>query len=232
MRRYDRLLIVLCFAVSSGCTTGEGSGAVMSDRLFVDNCWNGPFDLRPDFFGANPSQESMQVRVQRGDDIEELSDGRIGKLFLRAAAEAGVEGEIVLINDAAVIRGDVGPGLLGQSIPIGLPRGVAPPGIPLAEDAEPALVSMSLYLNATCHLQNGALYATRGSIVFDSLFSGDINESESQDRFTKATFVATFSDPRRTIPAADPAELDPLESEVEGRFSFFFQRGQPAQPCP
>lgn len=207
-------LLGALFAI--GCTTGEGTGFVHSDRLFVEGCWNGTFDLGPDFFGANPfREEAIFVRVQRGDDLEELSDGLI-----------------VLVNDPRRIRGEDGsPGLLGQAIDVGLPPGVSPPGVPLERDGDPPLVSLTLYLNQTCHLQNGALHAVGGTITFESLFSGDVNEPLAEDRLTEATFDVDFADPR-SLESADESELPDLTSRVSGAFRFFFQRGQPAQPFP
>ncbi len=191
------------------CTTGEGEGEVVSDRLFVEDCWNGPFDLGPTFFGANPYRNSLNIRIQRGDNIEEVSDGLI-----------------VLVNDVSGIRAN------GISVAqrVGLPPGVAPPGTPVAFNPDPPEVHLSLYLHDTCHRQNGTLHSIDGTITFESLFSGDLNEDNADDRLTAASFEATFADPRDT--GAD-GSIDPERmSTVRGWFRFFFERGQPAQPFP
>jgi len=193
--------------VSVGCTVGEGDGWVRSDRLYVDECWNGPFDLGPDFFAANSFRaDALLVRVQRGDNIEELSDGLA-----------------LVINDLPTQRAR-----LKQAIAVGMPPGVSPPGVPVVYDADPPPVSLSLYLHDSCHVQNGTVYSVGGTITFDSLWSGDPNEEDSNQRLTDATFDATFADPRLLVgPGAD----DPtFLSHVRGHFRFFFQRGQPAQP--
>lgn len=194
-----------------GCTTGEGDGWVRSDRLFVENCWNGKFDLQPDFFGTNPASNTQTIRVQRGDNIEEVSDGLI-----------------VLVDQVGDIRG----GKLGQDINVGLPVGVHPPGtgLPTTPNPNPPLVSLSLYLHDTCHAQNGTLYSIDGTIAFKALFSGDPNESSSDDRLTEASFQANFADPRDL--QADGTYPPDRVSAVKGWFRFFFQRGQPAQPFP
>lgn len=200
--------LALAVAVLSGCTTSEGTGEVRSDRLYVEGCWNGPFDLNPDFFGANPFREqSLFIRIQAGDDIEEMSDGLI-----------------ILVNDLQELRGR-----LGEDIEVGVPPGVSPPGVPLPGDPDPPKVSLSLYLHKTCHVENGTVHSISGSIRFTSLFSGDLNEASSEDRLTAGSFTANFADPRQLAPGAgfDP-EL--VTSVVTGNFSFFFQRGQPAQP--
>lgn len=203
-----RLLVALAVA-ALGCSTAEGEGEVTSERLYVEDCWNGPFNLDPTFFGANPYMDTQTIRIQRGDNLEEVSDGLI-----------------VLVKDVGKIRDEA----LGKPLTVGMPPGVSPPGVPIKLNPEPPLVHLSLYLHDTCHEQNGTLYSTSGSITFDSLFSGDPNEESSDDRLTEARFAATFADPRHILPSGD---IDPERtSQVEGWFRFYFQRGQPAQPFP
>jgi hypothetical protein len=212
---------LLIVAALSGCSTGEGEGWVKSERLYIEDCWNGPFDLGPTFFGANPfREEELLIRVQRGDNIQELSDGMS-----------------VHVGDIERIRGE----LLGQPIEVGLPPGVTPPGVPIEADPDPPLVSLALYLHNTCHGENGTVYALEpdrvavavpggSTITFNSLFSGDPNEESADDRLTEASFEAVFADPRDMEDGAGvPAEKT---SVVTGYFRFFFQRGPPAQPFP
>lgn len=207
LRRSGALLLLLG-VVSAGCSTAEGEGEVHSDRLFIEGCWNGSYDLKPSFFAANPYRDTMLIRIQRGEDIEELSDGLV-----------------VMVNNVDGIR----QGLLGTSIPVGLPSGVQPVGTPIRQLEEP-LVSLSLYLHQTCHEQNGTLHAVEGTITFSDLFSGDPNETNGDDRLTDAEFDATFVDPRDAT--ADGSYPAGRTSRVTGKFRFFFQRGQPAQPFP
>jgi len=199
---------LLSFA-ALGCTVGEGEGRVSSKHIWVKGCWNGPFDLKPDFFGANPDEgESLMIRVQRGDNIEDVSDGLI-----------------VLVNQLPEVRKRV-----GQNLPVGMPRGVAPSGVPVMFNPDPPLVSLSLYLHHSCHQQNGTIYSIGGTINFRSLFSGDPNESSSEARLTDATFDVIFADPRELVDAKTQEDIDAVTSQVTGNFHFFFQRGQPAQP--
>ena len=196
-------LLALC-----GCSVGEGEGWVASDRLYMQDCWNGPFDLGPDFFAANPfREEHLIIRVQRGDAIEERSDGLT-----------------VLVNDVSELRQR-----LGEPVPIGLPVGVAPPGTPVMETDTPPKVSLTLYLHNSCHLQNAAIHSISGQIVFDALFSGDPSESRADLRLTEASFEAQMADPRQ-LAAGEPAEE--VTSTVRGYFRFYYERGQPAQPFP
>lgn len=196
-------LLLLCGA---GCTVGDGHGFVRTDRLYMKGCWNGPFDLNPDFFAANPfREEALLIRVQRGDNNQEASDGLT-----------------VIVHDLDKVKSRT-----GQPIPVGLPPGVVPPGQP-PTGGETPLVSLSIYLHQTCHEQNSATYSVSGEIEFASIFSGDPNEKDSQKRLTEAKFTARFADPRELLGAEDPEEL--TSADVTGEFSFFFQRGQPAQP--
>lgn len=204
-----RLALCLALLGPLGCTVGEGEGSVTSKDLYVSGCWNGPFDLKPDFFGANPDPgESLIIRVQRGDNVEDVSDGLI-----------------VAVNDLPEVRKH-----LNEKIPVGLPRGVTPSGVPITYNPDPPKVSLVLYLHNTCHQQNGTIYSISGDITFSSLFSGDLNEGSSENRLTDATFTAKFADPRERADVSDPDELDALTSDVTGHFRFFFQRGQPSQP--
>ncbi len=218
--RHQWALLLACSLWLGGCTVGEGEGSVRSDQLFIEDCWDGPFDLQPTFFGANPYREQeILVRVQRGNNIQELSDGLT-----------------VLVSDAPRIREE----LLGQPISVGMPPGVSPPGVPLEASADPPIVSLALYLHNTCHRENGTVFsvdpdqleagAASSTITFLSLFSGDLNEKNADDRLTEAQFGVWFADPRdRDASGRIPAERT---SYVEGRFRFYFQRGQPAQPFP
>ena len=209
--RFAQVTVAACLLALGplGCTVGEGEGRVSSDHIWVAGCWNGAFDLKPDFFGVNPDPgESLTIRVQRGDNIEDVSDGLI-----------------VLVNDLPEIRQQ-----LGQDLQVGMPRGVTPSGVPIKELEDPPKVSLSLYLHNSCHLQNGTIYSISGIINFSSLFSGDPNESSSEARLTDATFDANFADPRELAEANSEDEKAKVTSRVTGNFRFFFQRGQPSQP--
>ena len=194
----------LSLAFASGCTVGEGEGSVKSTRLYLSGCWNGPFDLQPDFFAANPYRaEALMIRVQRGDNNQEASDGLT-----------------VIVKDLNAVK-------IGTEIPVGLPNGVAPPGQPLTGAPDP-LVSLSLYLHQTCHEQNSATYSVSGTITFKSIFNGNPNEENAEKRLTDAEFHVKFADPRELVDAGDPAAV--TSEMVDGNFRFYFQRGQPAQP--
>ena len=201
-----------CFAVAmlGGCTVGEGEGWVKSSKLYVRECWNGGFNLGPDFFAIAPfSDETLVVRVQRGDNLQEVSDGLM-----------------ILVNDTAAVRAQ-----RGMPLPVGLPKGLQCPGVPLEYEPDPPMVNMSLYLHDSCHTQEGAtVHSIDGAITFNDLFSGDINEQDGSERLTDASFTVRFANPCDLPPGGAPNE--DLISTVSGYFKFFFQRGQPAQPFP
>lgn len=204
-----RAIALLCVAsVGAGCTVGEGEGWVRSDRLYIQDCWDGTFDLGPDFFAANPyREETLMIRVQRGDNAQEFSDGLS-----------------VLVPDIEAVRGR-----LGEDLPVGLPPGIdVPVGDPMITDGAAPPVSLAVYLHNSCHVTGGTVYSIAGSIRFDSLFSGDPNEGDADERLTDASFDAVFADPRQL--AGEDGEDPKYQSRVTGHFRFFFQRGQPAQP--
>lgn len=213
-------------ALLAGCSLGQGEGKVYSAQLVAADCWHGAYDMQPDFFAANPYRNTLQMRIQRGNDIQEVSDGLS-----------------VLIDDVERVRTQY----LGKPLSVRLPAGVAPPGTPVGlspqPDAdEPALVHMSLYLESSCHNQNIILQAIRGTIVFDQLFSGDPNEKVATEKLTAtargsdglAGFDVEMADPRDIPAPGDAVELVPADklTHLRGSFSFYFERGRPGQPFP
>jgi len=200
-------LLAVPALLSLGCTVGEGEGWVRSDNLFMENCWNGAWDLGPTFFAANGSTQSksLTLRVQNGDNLEEVSDGLV-----------------VVVNALPSVRDDV-----GEPMVVGLPPGVSPPGVPVVFDEDPPKVSLAVYLHESCHAQNSTVYSIAGTITFESLYSGDPYEDQADERLTEARFDATFADPRMLVGTDVPENA---QSRVTGYFRFFYQRGQPAQP--
>jgi hypothetical protein len=199
--------------LASACSLGEGEGDIRSDTLNVAECWNGPFDLTPDFFAAQPyRQTALTIRVQHGGDTEEVSDGAI-----------------FLVDDINKIRAGIAANP-NASFKVGLPPSVVPPGFPIVADPDPPLVHVTLYLHRSCHAQNSALYSVSGTIVFHSIFDGDPNETDAAQKLTDAEFTdIVVGDPRNRQPASNVIEGTSL---IRGNFKFYFQRGQPAQPFP
>ena len=253
----------------TGCSLGEGTGEVKSERLFAHECWGQIdgggtpseeiYDMQPDFFAANPYRSTLQIRVQRGNDLEEVSDGLAVLIDdvpkIRAAlavartlksSDAGVEdagapdpGTPVACPGAVPPTGALGPHSDGSAtFQVALPAGVTPPGSPavpppdLLED--PPIVHVSLFLHRSCHNQNTVLYAVSGTVTFTSLFSGDPNESSAAEKLIEVTKLDLQIGDLRDVPlGAYPREIPcALQSRLQGKFKFYFDRGQPAQPFP
>lgn len=201
---------LLAFLMSpAACSVGDGEGDLTIDALSIPGCHEGPFDLHPTFFAAQPYRDTLNIRIQNGSDLEELSDG------LK-----------VLVTDIGRVRAH-----LGVPLAVGLPAGVTPPGVPITPDAEPAFVHLNVYLHRTCNEQNPALYGVGGTITFRSIFNGDPNETSSQERLTEAELEVILADPRDQPPGGGPIPEE-RTSLLRGRFRFHFERGQPAQPFP
>ncbi|NUP07052.1 MAG: hypothetical protein HOW73_13440 [Polyangiaceae bacterium] len=199
---------------ASCVSVGEGTGSAKSELLVAHDCWDDAFDLEPDFFAADPFRDTMHIRIQRGSDLLEFSDG-----------------VVILIDDVPTVREH-----LGEALDVTLPKGVAPPGVPVGgvcgDQPCSAPVHVALYLLDSCHTQNIVLYATEGTITFTELFNGDPNEKEADEKLTEGTFDVMVGDPRDIVLDGPDAGTIPNQSHLSGDFRFFFQRGQPAQPFP
>jgi hypothetical protein len=67
------------------------------------------------------------------------------------------------------------------------------------------------------------------TIVFDSLFDGNPDESNAQQRLTNASFEFFLADPREVCPGGI-GPPPPCRGHLVGNFKFYFQAGIPAQP--
>jgi hypothetical protein len=131
-RALRTLLVSLAMAASAaatGCSVGQGTGDVYSQGLFARGCWGTAppagstqavgacYDMQPDFFAADPTAyNTLQIRVQRGSDLTEVSDGLIVNIddiaTIRAAisaasADGGTSSAAGDAGDAGV-TGDAG----------------------------------------------------------------------------------------------------------------------------
>ena len=208
----------------AGCSLGQGDGQVRSEKLYAKDCWGvegstpeeAQYRMDPDFFAAIPYRETLTIRVQRGSDLSEVSDGLM-----------------VLIDDVPELRQH----RLNEPLRVSLPPGVSPPGSPTTPPPEliddPPLVHMALYLQRSCHTQGVVLYSVDGTITFERLFSGDPNEKSAEEKLTRAKFEVAMGDPH-DAPLGHYASDVPEDkrSKVEGYFDFYFERGQPGQPFP
>jgi hypothetical protein len=245
-------LATVVAAGSNGCSVGSGVGSVKGD-LCVPDCWSGPFNLQPDFFAATPNQDTLTIRIQRGSDFENFSDGIS-----------------ILVMGVSEIRQT----MLGQPLTISLPPSVVPPGVPITPNPNPAKVELAAYLQATCRPATPALYGMdvvsltgvgdagtcnlsadggttamqcgpnvqpgptgTSTITFAHIFDaslangGDPGSLSAEQRLTDATFDVQLADPRDECPGG----IGPPPSShghLTGSFRFYFERGKPAQAFP
>ncbi len=266
------LLMAMATLIVTGCSLGQGTGEVKSDKLFAHECWGQvdgggnpaeqSYDLQPDFFAANPYRSTLQIRVQAGNDLQEVSDG-IAVLIddvpkIRAAldvartlqsadagvADAGASDAGASDADAACAPPPGATGVLGPhadgtaTFQVALPAGVTPPGSPSVPPpdllADPPIVHIAFYLHRSCHNQNTVLYAVSGTVTFTALFSGDPNESSAAEKLIEVPRLDVQVGDIRDVPlGAYPREIPcDLQSRLHGSFKFYFDRGQPAQPFP
>lgn len=204
--------------VLAGCSIGEGSGSVSTEHLFIEDCWDREYDLKPTFFAANPYDDTLTIRIQRGEEPTLVSDGLS-----------------LLVHDTDTVRDS----LLGIPLPLALPVGVAPIGFAAPDVPREGMANLTFYLNESCPNKNATLTAVGGTVTFEKLFSGDRNEDNPDDRVTIGSFSATVVEPRDAVARPNPAPGEPpyyypeeRQSEVEGSFRFVFHRGTPAQPFP
>ena len=241
-----------------GCSLGRGEGEVHCDDLYAKDCvlpsavdCTGPdgidygcdaYDLRPDFFAAVPYRQTIQMRIQRGTDITELSDGLSVLVSDIDKIRAPLKAKQKVAMDAGATEEEALK--LYVEVPVAIPLGVTPPGSPVAgpppcdkatQLCEVAPVAVSLYLQKSCHNQNTILYAVSGWVRFRSLFSGDPNELNAADKLIDADFDVTVGDPHDT-PLGEPLDADAIPkdftSHLTGYFRYYFERGKPGQPFP
>jgi hypothetical protein len=246
----------ILLAGAAGCSLGQGTGEVKSEALFAHECWGAidggvqgdDYDLKPDFFAAIPYRSTLQIRVQRSNDLEEVSDGlsvlidNIPQINKEISAGLANPSDRSKADNIRSIYESLAPDW--QECPAGtasfqvaLPPGVNPPGSPAVPPPDllsnPPIVHMALYLHRSCHNQNTVLYAVDGKVCFARLFSGDPNESSADNKLTSALFKIQVGDlrdvPLGSYPREIPAEL---QTTVHGFFRFYFERGQPGQPFP
>ncbi|MCB9591597.1 MAG: hypothetical protein H6719_02590 [Sandaracinaceae bacterium] len=178
-----------------GCSVGGGQGSISGSVVAPDCEVDEPaYELTPSFFSGEVTEAQMNIRVQRGSDIEGYADG--------------VMIQIRDVNEVFRNR-------------IGIP-------IPVDPD-ERSLVQVIFYLNQTCPSGFPDFFVTQplilegqsGSIVFDAVYAPDIEAG--------STLIAGEL---RDVQFATPDDPERTHATLSGTFSFFYQRGSPAQRFP
>lgn len=179
-----------------GCSIGEGQGEIGGRAVALDYCEldTSDYELRPSFFAGEIIEDTLNLRVQRGGDLEQFADGLT-----------------ILVRDVNEVKQNR----------IGLP-------IELDGDWR-SLVQITFYLNGTC--ESGfpsefrrrpvLLEAVGGTITFDAIYAPDIDPGG----------VAIEAELDQVV-FADSALPDERHATLSGWFSFFYQRGAPAQRFP
>lgn len=182
--------------VLAGCSVGGGEGEIGGHVVAQDFCEldDPDYQLVPSFFSGEVIEDTLNIRVQRGSELEQFADGLT-----------------ILVRDVNEVRRDR----------IGLP-------ITLDGDWR-SLVQITFYLNGSCeagfpseHRRRPVLLeAVGGTITFDAVYAPDIDPAAASIEVELDQVVFVDS----TLPEERHATLS-------GWFSFFYQRGAPAQRFP
>lgn len=181
---------------SLGCSVGEGQGQIGGHVVAADFCMldQSDYELVPSFFGAQVTEDHLDMRVQRGSAFEQFSDGLS-----------------IHVRDVNEVRRQR----------IGLP-------IPIDGDWL-SIVQMVFYLNETCEAgfpnehrrRPVVLEGVGGTVTFRAIYAPDIDPG--------ATGIEARLDEVFFVDAEDP---EGRHATLSGSFSFFYQRGAPAQRFP
>lgn len=232
------------FAFAVSCTSPEGEGTARG-TIDAPPCWQGGFDLEPDFFATLPFRSSVMFRIQRSSDNSSFSDGLA-----------------LVVEDIEKVKTS-----LGTPTIVTLPPEVTPAGVPITPQADPGNVHLSLYLLRTCKTQVVTLHAVRevsfdgagtacdvpaddtldpacqappfaasgrgdgkSRIVFQSIFAGDTATLDTEPRRTRGCFDVYLAEPREV----NATTLAPprCRGHLRGSFDFLYRRSKPAQMFP
>jgi hypothetical protein len=203
-RRPLGLVAAACACVALACSVGEGTGAATGHVVFPECRLDNPnYDLRPDFFVADFV-----------DDPRNVTDTRWRMLDLRmqrgSYGEGSSDGIAMIVRDVdAIARTQI-------DVPLVVGPGQA--------------VEMTLFLGQTCPsgLPRGDFFtvpaileAARGTIVFHAIYAPDVDPNASR-------LAADFTD----VHFEDAESPTTRFGVLSGNFSFFYQRGRPAQHFP
>lgn len=184
------------------CSVGQGSGA-MTGSVADPYC-----EVDVPSYSLNPTFFSADV-VEEHDTPEPRH-----RLTLRiqrgSYREGDSDGFVVFIRDA----NEIARSALGVPLPL--------------DTSDDAPLRMTLYMNETCDSGFPREYwrvplvlpAVQGSITFDAIYAPDLapDATEITGHFAGVLFQSEER-PERT-------------AMMDGTFSFFYQRGRPAQPFP
>ncbi len=239
-------------ALSPACSQGSGDGRI-AGALNVPNCWTGPFELDADFLAGVPYREGLQLRIQNGSDFQSFSDGLSILIHdittIRPDGDsAGRYGQALPVDlppevtpPGVPVVAEAEPALVSaalylqrscrtQNVTLHAVREVALP----ADGTCDARAMKGADPSAGCD-PNAESPAGAGSgkslITFTSIANGKLDESTASERLTAGCFDIYLGDPRETEPSGQGPPA-PCRGHIKGSFSFFLERGRPAQPFP
>ena len=185
------------------CSVGQGSGSVTGEVSFPEcRLATTTYDLRPDFFAADFVEDPATVNGH----LRQILDIRVQRGSYGEWSSDGISLLVRNVDDIA--------GMLGTPIPVGSDQPV----------------SMTLFLGASCDsgvprarffTVPAILDASSGTITFTAIYAPDLDPN--------ALHIEASFDHVRFEDAAHP---DERYADLSGHFSFFFQRGRPAQHFP
>jgi hypothetical protein len=227
---------VLAFA-AHGCSVGAGTGEVTGTAQLAGCFPEGAYVLAPNAFFAQATEQLLTLRVQRGSEIENESDGvavsvrdstEIAERWLgrdiplrvvpRATTwyDGGSEADAGGVRDAATTDVDAGASASGAAS--------SDAAVDAASAADAPIVDVTAYFNETCPPGRTkspmVLQAVSGTIRFDAIYAPE--KSRGKVRILGTITGARFA---RNGDADSYAQLD-------GSFDFLYVRGRPAQRFP
>jgi hypothetical protein len=251
--KLSALLALACWL--SACSLGEGEGEISSDKLIVPGCWNDKFQLTPDFFAAVPYRRSLTIRVQHGGDTEEVSDGAI----ILVDDVDKIRGQISAQGGSAAFRVAQPPSIVPPGFPIVADPNPALVHLTLYLHRACHAQNSALYSidgTMTFHsLFNADPNETDAAEKLTDAEFSDISLADPRDLVMGGGAAqdgggaaqdgggaaldgggAALDGGGAALDggAAAPggASAGQNVSHIRGRFKFYFQRGQPAQPFP
>lgn len=178
-----------------GCSVGEGQGEITANvQAPACDLDEAAYELQPSFFSGEITDAQLNIRIQRGSEIEGYADGLI-----------------IHVGDTSdVFRSRL--------------------GVPIEVDPDNfGFLQTVIYFNQTCPSGFPDFFTTQpvimegqsGSVTFSAIYAPDIEPG--------ATLIEGVL---RDVEYEDATSPTDTHATVNGTFSFFYQRGAPAQRFP
>ncbi len=222
-----RIAAALSLAAATGagamaCAVGQGNGYVIGSIVLpACNKDLSNYDMQANFFAGEASGNQLEIRIQQGGGTQEYADS----LTILVHDVQGTLSKINASTDHEVTYDVQLPKLPGSE-----------PWLPSPE------VEMTLSLRGTCGQPVYSagdqallvLHGISGKITFAHMFNGDINTRDTNAKRIDGEFLGAgvrLVDPREGD-ASVPDSQRTQYGNITGKFSFFYQRGGPAQSFP